>query len=96
MRVELDQDFVDLPAHQVAGQAPDAQGGGAVRAGRPAHYRANHVIEDAGVAERHAVIIALRISITHNFAVNSSICRLCSRSGTHINQKGDPPERQLR
>ena len=36
--VELDQHVVELAVHQVAGQPPDAQGGGAMGTRRPAHH----------------------------------------------------------
>ena len=36
----------DLAVHQVARQPPDAQRRGAVRTRRPAHHRADHVVED--------------------------------------------------
>jgi len=46
---ELNQDFVDVAAHQVARHATNPQGGGAVRTGWSTHHGSDHIVENAGV-----------------------------------------------
>jgi hypothetical protein len=47
MAVKLDQNFIELAAHQIAGQPPDAQRRGAMGTRRPAHHGADHIVENA-------------------------------------------------
>lgn len=46
-RLHLHHDFVECAVHQLARQSPDPQRGSAMRAGRPAHHRTDHVVEYA-------------------------------------------------
>ena len=48
-RVQLDVDRLDLAIHEVTAQPSDAQRRGAVRTGWATHYRADDIIENAGV-----------------------------------------------
>ena len=45
--VKLDEGIVEPALHEIASQPADPQGGSAVRARRPAHHRADDVVEDA-------------------------------------------------
>ena len=47
-RVVIDNDLRQLPADQIAAEPADSVPGGAVRTARPAHYRTENVVEDAG------------------------------------------------
>ena len=46
LAVELDQNLLEVGVHQVAGQPPNAQGGGAVGTRWPAHDGANDIVKD--------------------------------------------------
>ena len=52
LAIKFDEDVGDVPVHEIAGEAADAERGGTVRTRRAAHDGADHVVEDTDGVHR--------------------------------------------